>query len=174
MPGNDNLMNGKTASKMNLKSKKSSLKTKKEEVPENDLLRLKSQLVRALADYDNLRKRVDAEREVWVRYSAERVLVKLLPSLDNFETAQSHLGDSGLAIAIGEFRRILEEEGLEEVKPNSGDEFNPEIHEAVEVVEGGKSGTVSELVLSGWRFKESESLPAGRQVVRYAKVKVFK
>ena len=127
---------------------------------------LKNQLVRALADYDNLRKRTEAEREVWTKFSAEKVLIKLLPSLDILESAQKHLNDHGLTLAISEFKKVLLEEGLTEVKPAKNDNFDPRLHEAVESVAGWKKGKISETVLSGWKFEDGK-------VVRPAKVKVY-
>lgn len=131
---------------------------------------IQAQLARALADYDNLRKRGEAEKEIWVKFSSERILAKLLPILDMLESAQGHLKDSGLAISLGEFRKILEEEGLEEIKPKLKDAFDHRIHEVVESIEGGKDkkGQIAETVLSGWRFAN------GGPVIRYAKVKVTK
>ncbi|MBI2066210.1 nucleotide exchange factor GrpE [Candidatus Woesebacteria bacterium] len=128
--------------------------------------KLKNQLARALADYDNLRKRTEAEREIWAKFSAEEVLIKLLPTLDIFESAQKHLNDHGLGLAIGEFKKVLLEEGLVEIKLKEGDSFDPKVHEAVESVSGGKRGKVSELVLAGWRFEDGK-------VIRPAKVKVY-
>ena len=129
---------------------------------------IQAQLVRALADYDNLRKRSEMEREVWLKFSSERILTKLLPVLDMFESAQNHLKDSGLAIDLTEFRKILEEEGLVEIKPKPEDVFDHDVHEVVESIEGAKEkkGKVAETVLSGWRF-------VGGPVIRFAKVKVF-
>ena len=127
---------------------------------------LKNQLARALADYDNLRKRTEAEREIWAKFSAEEILIKLLPTLDIFESAQRHLNDHGLGLAIGEFKKVLSEESLVEIKPKEGDSFDPKVHEAVESVSGGKKGKVAETVIPGWKFEDGK-------VVRPAKVKVY-
>ena len=130
---------------------------------------IQMQLVRALADYDNLRKRGEVEKEIWLKFSSERILTKLLPILDMLESAQDYLKDSGLAIGLTEFRKIIEEEGLEEIKPQKGEVFDEGCQEAVEVVKGDKKddNKVSEVVLSGWKY-------TGGQVIRHAKVKVSK
>jgi len=106
---------------------------------------LKNQLARALADYDNLRKRVDSESQLWIKFSSERVLIKLFPIIDILESAQEHLKDQGLAIAILEFKKVLKEEGIEEINPKVGDEFNPEVHEAVEAIEASSPASSSDL-----------------------------
>jgi len=126
---------------------------------------IQAQLVRALADYDNLRKRSETEKEIWIKFSSERILTKLLPILDMFESAQDHLKDGGLAIGLTEFKKILQEEGLEEIKPQKGEVFDESCQDAVGVVKGDKKddNKVSEVVLSGWKY-------AGGQVIRYAKI----
>ena len=127
---------------------------------------LKDQLVRALADYDNLRKRVEVEKEVWTKVIGARVIAKFLPILDNLESAQIHLKDQGLAISISEFKKALNEEGLEEIKPEIGSIFDEKIMEVIEVVEGEYKNTIAELILSGWKYVDDT-------IVRHAKVKVF-
>lgn len=127
---------------------------------------LKEQLARALADYDNLRKRTEAERLSWAKFASQGILIRLLPVLDILKSANSHLKDKGLDIALSEFKKILEEEGLVEVNPKRGEAFNPSDQEAIESLEGGKKGTVAEVVLPGWKFVDGP-------VVRIAKVKVF-
>ncbi len=127
---------------------------------------LKNQLVRVLADYDNLRKRVEIEREVWEKYAAERVLMKFISVLDILEDAQKNIKDQGLAIAIEEFKKVLEDENIERISPSQGDGFDPKVHEAIEVVSGGEKGKIAELTLVGWKFKDGK-------IIRPAKVKVY-
>ena len=127
---------------------------------------LKNQLVRALADYDNLRKRVERERDDFERSSSGRVLLRFLSILDMLESAQEHLKDSGLAIVIGEFKKIFAEEGLEEIRPKKEEAFDPKFHEAVETIRGEKKGRIAETVLPGWHYKNGK-------ILRVAKVKVF-
>ena len=128
---------------------------------------LKSQLARALADYDNLRKRADEERVSFIKYASRNILQSLLPVLDTFESAQTHLKDNGLAIAIAQFKEVLKSEGLEEIRPTVGQEFDENLMEAIEIVESQQDGKVSELLTSGWKFTDG-------LVVRHARVKVFK
>jgi len=133
---------------------------------------LKNQLARVLADYDNLTKRVEREREEFGKLANARLIIKLLSVYDMLEGAQSHLKDSGLAITIEEFVKVLEDEEFEKIKTNVGDKFDEEIHEAVEVIvppaDGkDKAGTIAEVILTGWKVKEGP-------VVRPVKVKVYK
>lgn len=145
------------------------LKTKASK-PEVDTL--KNQLARALADYDNLRKRVEREREEFGRLAKVMIVARLLPIYDMIEGAQKHLKDSGLAITIDEFTKILKEEGIEKIEVKPGDKFDEELHEAIEVIDSsvdgkGNEGEISEAVLSGWKLTDGP-------VIRHAKVRVEK
>lgn len=138
-------------------------------VPQNEeVVLLKSQLVRALADYDNLRKRTEEEKTTWIKFATQKFLLNLLPVVDNFENAQNHLKDSGLAIAIGQLKDLIKQEGLSEIRPKEGDNFDENLHEAIDIVEDNeKAGKIFETITPGWRFIDG-------QVLVHAKVKVYK
>jgi molecular chaperone GrpE len=131
---------------------------------------LKEQLARALADYDNLRKRVEKEREDFEKTARARIITRVLPVFDMLEEVQKHLRDSGLAIALEEFERLINEEGVERIKTKKGDRFDENLHEVVETVADkgkDKKGKISEVRQSGWRFKEGS-------IIRPVKVEVYK
>jgi molecular chaperone GrpE len=134
---------------------KKKVQKQEKELRTDDTAELKNQLARALADYDNLKKRVELEKEIWVKFSSERILIKMVSVLDMFESALEHVADQGLGIAISEFRKVLEEEGLEEIKPQMGEIFNENLHEAIEAVENGEKDKVAETVLAGWKFRDN-------------------
>lgn len=128
---------------------------------------LKSQLARTLADYDNLVKRVEREKNDIQKMVSLGLILRLLSVLDGIELAQTNLRDAGLAISIGEFKKVLSEEGLTEVKPKVGDKFDHNTMEAIEVVKGPSDNVISEVVLVGWKYLDGT-------VVRHAKVIVTK
>src|SRR3989344_7982238 len=146
-----------------IKQPKSRSKPKAETIETNQL---KNQLTRVLADYDNLRKRVESEKAQFEKFSNLRLILKLLPVLDILRQAQVHTKDPGIAITIKEFEEALKTEGIEEVNVKAGDRFDPEAHEVVEVVPGKDNNNISEVVLSGWSFTDGP-------VIRHAKVKVI-
>lgn len=150
----------------NLKSKNGDKVHSEGEIHE-ELAAVKGMLARALADYDNLCKRVDRERSDLGKIASVGVIIKLLPVLDNLESAEIHLKDPGLAIVIGEFKKVLSEEGLNEINPEEGELFDEQTMEAIEVVSGERDNIVSEIVLAGWKYEDGT-------VVRHAKVKVSK
>ncbi len=132
-------------------------KNKTKEVEE-----LKNQLARALADYDNLRKRSEKEKESFEKILNARFVGKLLPVFDMIENAQNHLNDSGLAIAIDELFSKLKEEGVARIEPKRGDRFDGELHEAVDSLEQDKlsDGQILETVLKGWIMNDFVLRPA--------------
>lgn len=132
-----------------------------------ELETVRGMLARALADYDNLSKRVDRERLDLSKMASVGIVIKLLPVLDGLESAQEHLKDQGLAISIVEFKKVLNEEGLTEIRPKVGEDFSEQEMEAIEVVSGSSDNKITEVVLAGWKFNDGT-------VVRHAKVKVSK
>lgn len=150
-----------------VKDKRQSAKEKKKDKVHTELENVKLMLARALADYDNLSKRVQREREALGKIASLDILTRLFPVLDNLESAQVHLQDTGLAISIGEFKKVLIDEGLAEIRPKIGEEFNEDTMEAIEVTPGTRDNIITEVMMTGWKFNDG-------QVIRHAKVKVSK
>lgn len=117
---------------------------------------------RALADYANLERRFEKEKEVFVKFANAQLLDKILPILDELEICTRHLKGKGLKMVLTRFWEVLKSEGMEEIKAR-GEEFNPETMDAVEVVNGPKNKVV-EVVLKGYLLNG--------KVLRPAKVKV--
>lgn len=135
-----------------------------------ELDELKSQLARALADYDNLRKRVDREREEIVKLAGVSLFARLMPALDMLERAQDHLNDPGLTQVIKEFKQALKEEGIVNVAVKKGDEFDEKEQEVTEIEptkDKKLDQTVSEVTQEGWQIENGP-------VIRPAKVKVYR
>ena len=131
-------------------------KTKKIEQKELDL---EGQLKRALADYQNLERRIDEERRLLSHLSSALVIEKLLPVLDNLENAQKHLKDEGLEMVIKQFNDVLESEGVEEITAE-GSPFDPNFHEAVEILESEKDGVVLKVLAKGYKINDKVLRPA--------------
>lgn len=119
---------------------------------ENDeLSRVKTRMAYLAAEFDNYRKRTAREKEAIVSYGNERLLLAILPFLDNLERAISQSEADGAAEAILSGVRMtydqilaeLRKFGLERIEA-VGKPFDPNLHEAVGVVpwEGSPDGTV--------------------------------
>ena len=131
---------------------------------------LKNQLARTLADYDNLRKRCEKEKQEIIKLANLSFFLKLAPAIDNLKKAQKHLNDEGLDNIIKDFSRIILQEGIENVTAETGLVFDENFHEAVEIEQTedkSKVGIISKVLLEGWRIKDGP-------VIRPAKVVVYK
>jgi len=143
--------------------------SKKEEKSKTDLKKrideLENQWKRALADYQNLEKRIQEEKGAFVKFANQGLILKILEALDNLEKAEGHLSDPGLSLAVTNLRKILQDEGVEKIEV-VGRGFNPSEMECVEVVKGEKDNEITEEVRSGYRLYD--------KILRAAQVKVAK
>ncbi|MGB9868094.1 MAG: nucleotide exchange factor GrpE [Bacillota bacterium] len=128
--------------------------------------------LRARADFDNYRKRIEAEADRRVAQAQAEIILKLLEVRDNLDRALGLPEDAsvaalkkGVEMVAKQFDMVLEGVGLAPVQ-SVGCQFDPAVHEAVEVVadSGHREGTVIEEVRRGYTFKG--------QLLRAARVKV--
>ena len=122
------------------------------------------QLKRALADYQNLTKRVESERLEFIKYVLEQFLGKLLPVVDALEAASAHLKDQGLDLALQQLETVLADEGVKEMSLIN-QPFDPKTAECVEIIPGKKDQVVS-VTQKGYLLND--------KVLRPARVKVGK
>jgi len=120
---------------------------------------LEDQLKRALADYQNLERRVEGERKLLTTLSSAILIEKFLPVLDNLESAQKHLNDEGLEIVIKQFKDVLTSEGVEEIQAD-GQGFDPKVHEAIETSEGQEDGRIVKVIRKGYKLNDKVLRPA--------------
>lgn len=125
---------------------------------------LTDQLARSLADYSNLEKRIETQRELYVNLATVSILGKLIDILDDFLLAQEHLKDNGLRIAVDKFKGLLKSHGVEEIKAE-GEKFDPLIMDCIEV-KNGQQNTVVSVRRKGYKLNN--------QVIRPAQVVVGK
>lgn len=135
---------------------------------------LKDQLLRRAADFDNYRKRMIKEKQDTFDYANANLLADLLDSLDNFDRtleASATATDvkaivDGIKMVNGSLVAMLENKyGLASYAAE-GDEFDPDIHEAIGRVEeeGKEKETLKQVYLKGYKLKD--------KVIRNAKVMV--
>lgn len=101
----------------------------------------KNKYIRALADYQNLEKRTDEEKQEVRMYATKLFLEKLMPVVDNLEMADEHIKDEGLSIAMKELHALLAKFGVEKIEVK-GETFDPYRMECIELVEGEKNKVV--------------------------------
>lgn len=138
---------------------------------EEKIADLENQFKRAVADYQNLEKRIQEDIIVAVGYSKAQLINKVLPALDSLDQAVEGANGSeansgwlkGTMMAVKQLRQALAEEGLVEI--DTSGKFDPVYHEAVDIQEGDE-GKILQVVLRGYTLN-------GR-VIRPAKVVVGK
>lgn len=131
-------------------------------------------LLRIQAEFENYKKRVDAQKKDLIAEASKNVLSELTPVLDNFDLALKHSGNISKEDLITGFRmiqeslvKIMKDNGLEEINPKD-QKFNPFEHEAIgcEECKGKQSHTVIEVMQIGYKING--------KVIRSAKVKIAK
>ena len=131
-------------------------KTKKTEDLEQQLGELTLDLQRTRADFENYRKRVEAEKQSAQDLGQTKAIMKLLPVIDTIERAianvPAELADNAWAKGVAglskQLDKQLKEIGLEKIDAKPGTPFNPELHQAVqfdEEAEGDKEVIAEEL-----------------------------
>ena len=131
-------------------------KAKKTEDLEQQLGELTLDLQRTRADFENYRKRVEAEKQSAHQMGQAKSVMKLLPVIDTIERAIANvpeeLQDNAWAkgvVGLGkQLDKQLKEIGLEKINDKPGTLFNPELHQAVqfdEEAEGDKEVVAKEL-----------------------------
>ncbi|HWI65049.1 MAG TPA: nucleotide exchange factor GrpE [Symbiobacteriaceae bacterium] len=135
---------------------------------------LEDRLLRSQADFENYRRRVQREKEDLAVYANQKLLLNLLPVLDNLDRAlatQAVAGDEklrqGVELTARSFRDILAKEGVTAIEA-VGQPFDPNFHEAVMTVESAEHD--DETVLS--EFQKGYKL--GDRVIRPSMVQVSK
>ena len=134
------------------------IEEKVEQAENTELADLENQLKRALADYQNLEKRIAEEKNIWLKVANKNLLLKLLPGLDSLLLAEKHTQDEGVKISIKHFLDILENEGVKKIE-TVGKDFDPNLMEAITTQEG-EDGKVLEEVRMGYMLFDQILRPA--------------
>ncbi|MBI4004847.1 nucleotide exchange factor GrpE [Candidatus Roizmanbacteria bacterium] len=127
----------------------------------------KNKYLRVLADHQNFERRVRQEQEENAQSTQARLVLKLLPFLDNLEKAEVFVKDSGLHLIKNNFYQILKEMGLEEIEVLEK-EFDPGVAEAVDVVSGERDNIVVDVVKKGYKYNMKLLRPAQVKVEKKA------
>jgi molecular chaperone GrpE len=127
---------------------------------------LHDRLLRAQAEFQNLRKRTERERVELFEYASLEAVRVLLPILDDFERAmKSESADkeyaAGIELIYNRFYDTLKKLGLEPME-SKGKPFDPQVHHAVDMVETSEQPdhTVLDEFQRGYNFKGRPLRPA--------------
>ncbi len=114
---------------------------------------------RALADYQNLEKNFNQQKQNLGLYLKQDILLKFSPILENLEKAESHLKDQGLELAIKQFKDLLKSEGIEELDVLNKN-FDPNTSECIETEKGDKDNIVTKVLTKGYKLFGEVILPS--------------
>ena len=135
---------------------------------------LKDKYLRAVAEFDNYKKRTQKEKTELILNGGEKTIVAILPILDDMERAAASAEktddikalEEGWELIFKKLKKILESMGVKEIETKDAD-FNVDFHEAIAMVPGmgdDKKGKVIDCVQTGYSMND--------KVIRHAKVAV--
>ena len=153
--------------------KKSASRKNKKDKKDEKIEELTDKLTRQMAEFDNYRKRTEKEKSAMYEIGAKDIIEKMLPIVDNFERGLAAIPEeqksdsfvTGMEMIYKQILTTLEGVGVKPIEA-VGQEFNPDLHNAVMHVEDEEVGDniVVEEFQKGYTYRDS--------VVRYSMVKV--
>jgi molecular chaperone GrpE len=155
-------------------------KNKEAIVQENEIEKLSKKVkeleeryLRANADFENIKKRMEKEKNQAVSYAHEQFARDLLAVIDSLELGADSLKNKesideemikkmkeGIDLTIEQFKKVFEKHGIELIDTTGG--FNPHFHEAVMQIESEdhKEGEIVQLLQKGYKIKDRILRPA--------------
>lgn len=148
---------------------------------EDEITSLKSQIdalqdkyLRAVAEFDNYRKRTLKERTELILNGGEKVITAILPVIDDMERAIENGSKTddpevlreGMTLIHQKFMKTLESQGVSQIVTENAD-FDTDVHDAIAMVPGmgdDKKGKVIDCLQKGYKLND--------KVIRHAKVAV--
>ncbi len=154
---------------------------KEETISEVDQLKLdveeqKQKFIRLYAEFDNFKRRNAKERVELIQTAGRDVIQSMLEVMDDCDRAEKQLQTSedlqqirqGIQLVFAKLRNTMQAKGVKEMK-SIGEEFNPDIHEAITEIpvnDPAMVGKVVDEVEKGYTLNE--------KIIRYSKVVVGK
>ncbi|MFC0016095.1 nucleotide exchange factor GrpE [Roseibacillus persicicus] len=144
---------------------------------EQEVQKYKDESLRRAAEMDNYRKRMAKELEESRKFSNQRLLMELLPVLDNFgmgmqmaEKEQGSMLYQGMAMVQGQLDEFFSSQGVKPVELEAGGDFDPNFHEAVsqEASDEVEAGKVLRVVRRGYFLGDRLLRPANVIVAKAA------
>lgn len=151
-------------------------KDKKQEELEQQVAELTADLQRTRADFENYRKRSEADKAATYQHGQSAAILKLLPVIDNIERAVAYLPKElednkwaqGIRGLVKNLEKSLEGLNLKRIDAKQGADFNPDLHEAIqfdETAEGDKE-IVAEELQAGYMLSGQPIRPAMVKVTK--------
>jgi molecular chaperone GrpE len=144
-----------------------------EEQLQDQLVSEKDKFMRLFAEFENYKKRTSKERVELFKTASQDVMVAMLPVLDDFERALTHIEEDkeaeelrkGVLLIYQKLIKTLEQKGLMKLDTKQGDTFNADDHEAVTQIPAPSEdlkGKIIDVIEHGYKL--------GEKVIRFPKV----
>lgn len=151
------------------------VKAAAEKIKEREYL---NDLKRLQAEFENYKKRQAAAEKELGGYLIEKMALDIIPVMDNFHSAMSHIPDgekesawvTGIRHIEKQLEAVLVGSGMEIIEAKEGEEFDPKVHEAISHEKDNDNDndneqhTIAKVIQKGYKF--------GGRVIRPAKVTV--
>ena len=131
--------------------------------------------VRAHAEFENIRKRLEKEKADFVKYANEGLIIQFLPIIDNLEISEKHIAEAkdfksvreGVDMIQVQIQKFLKDIGLERIK-TVGEKFDPHVHDAIETEESKDKddGIIVAELQPGYRLNGRLLRPASVKIVK--------
>jgi molecular chaperone GrpE len=164
--------------KENIEDKEIQTEEKQEEIvqevsAEEQIAKEKDKFLRLFAEFENYKKRTSRERIELFTTANQELMTVLLPVLDDFERALTHIEDDkeaeelrkGVLLIYKKLITALEQKGLAISEVKAGDTFDAEIHEAITQIPAPSKkmkGKVVDVIEKGYKL--------GDKIIRFPKV----
>ena len=133
----------------------------------------KDKFLRLFAEFENYKRRTAKERIELFKTASEEVMLAMLPVLDDFERALTHIEEDkeaeelrkGVLLIYQKLMKTLEQKGLKPLQVSSGDDFNADMHEAITQIPAPSDalkGKIIDVVEKGYQL--------GEKIIRFPKV----
>jgi molecular chaperone GrpE len=140
---------------------------------ESELAKVKEDLIRATADFENIKKRLEREKADALKFANEGFARDLLPVIDALEIAANINGSDdiaamkdGINLTIEQFKKCFEKYGIKEISTDG--EFNPEVHNAINYIESADlpSGSIAQVYQKGYMYNDRVLRPSMVVIVK--------
>ncbi|WP_458629164.1 nucleotide exchange factor GrpE [Winogradskyella sp. PC D3.3] len=161
-----------TTAEADVEAQQEEMKSPEEQL-QDQLVAEKDKFMRLFAEFENYKKRTSKERVELFKTANQDVVLAMLPILDDFERALSHIENDkeaeelrkGVLLIYNKLVNTLEQKGLSKIEVRQGDAFNADNHEAVTQIPAPTDdlkGKIIDVVERGYKL--------GDKVIRFPKV----
>lgn len=139
----------------------------KQVTPEDELAEMRDKYLRTMAEFENYRKRTNAEKADWIRHATQKMALDICDVADNFERALSQATAEdlenpfvkGILLIEKQLLKALAKEGVQKIEALA-QPFDPEYHDALAHIPSDyEENTVAAIIQNGYTMYEKVIRP---------------